>query len=32
MFYVFWNVGIEGRKHANALGADVHRVYMVCGV
>ncbi len=32
MFYVFWNVGIEGRKHAKALGPDVHRVYVLCGV
>jgi len=32
MFYVFWNVGIEGRKHAKALGSDVHRVYVLCGV
>jgi len=32
MFYVFWNVGMEGRKHAKALGSDVHRVYLICGV
>jgi bacteriorhodopsin len=32
MFFVFWNVGIEGRKHAKALGNDVHRVYVSCGV
>lgn len=32
MFYVFWIVGVEGRKHAKALGPDVHRVYMLCGV
>lgn len=32
MLYVFWNVGWEGRKHAKALGKDVHRVYLICGV
>lgn len=32
MFYVFFNVGWEGRKHAKALGKDVHRVYLICGV
>lgn len=32
MFFIFWNVGIEGRKHAKALGKDVHRVYLICGV
>lgn len=31
MFFIFWNVGVEGRKHAKALGNDVHRVYLICG-
>lgn len=32
MFYIFWNVGIEGRRRARNLGRDVYRVYMACGV
>jgi bacteriorhodopsin len=32
MVGVFWNIGWEGPRHAKALGADVHRVYLVCGV
>jgi bacteriorhodopsin len=32
MFYIFWQLAIEGRKHAKHLGNDVHRVYVACGV
>ena len=32
MFYIFWNVGFEGRRRAKNLGNDVYRVYMACGV
>lgn len=32
MFLVFWEVGVTGRKHAQVLGPDVHRVFVSCGV
>ncbi|KAH9821367.1 bacteriorhodopsin [Teratosphaeria destructans] len=32
MFYVFWIIAFEGRKHARRLGRDIHRVYVLCGV
>lgn len=32
MFAVFYNLGWVGRKHARALGNDVYKVYMTCGV
>ncbi|RDW75708.1 bacteriorhodopsin [Coleophoma crateriformis] len=32
MFAVFWNIAWVGRKHARALGGDVYKVYMTCGV
>ena len=32
MFYIFYQLAFEGRKHAKALGSDAYRVYMRCGV
>lgn len=32
MLYIFWNLAFEGRRHAARLGADIHRVYLLCGV
>jgi bacteriorhodopsin len=32
MSMVFWNLAWTGRKHASALGPDIHRVYLLCGV
>lgn len=32
MLGVFYELAIIGRSHAKALGADVHRVYVACGV
>jgi len=32
MLYIFWNLAIEGRKHARHLGSDVYRIYNICGV
>lgn len=32
MFYVFYNLAIEGRTRSKALGKDVYRVFMACGV
>lgn len=32
MFYVFYELAFVGRKHANALGKDVGRVFTTCGV
>jgi len=32
MFYVFYNIAWEGRKHAKKLGKEPYRVYMGCGV
>jgi bacteriorhodopsin len=31
MFAIFWNLAIEGRKHAKHLGTDVYRTYTLCG-
>lgn len=32
MFAVFYELAGNGRNHAKALGTDVHRVYLICGV
>ncbi len=32
MLYIFYELGITGRKHAQVLGKDVHRSYTLCGV
>lgn len=32
MFYVFYIIAIEGRKHAKRLGSDIERVYTICGI
>jgi bacteriorhodopsin len=32
MFGVLWILGREGRRHAKALGVDIHRVYLTCAV
>lgn len=32
MFGVFYELAINGRKHARALGNDVHKCFMACGV
>ncbi|KAH0415323.1 bacteriorhodopsin, partial [Aureobasidium melanogenum] len=32
MFAIFWNLAVEGRKHAKHLGSDVYRCYLICGV
>ena len=32
MFYIFYNLAWEGRKHAKHLGSDVYRTYLICGV
>ena len=32
MFDIFYELAGAGRNHARALGADVHRVYLTCGV
>lgn len=32
MFAVFYELAFVGRRSAKALGSDVHRVYMHCGV
>lgn len=32
MFYVFWQIAVEGRRRAKYLGSDVYKVYMLCGV
>jgi len=32
MFFIFWNLAVEGRKHARHLGSDVYRCYNICGV
>ena len=32
MLGVFWELGWTARKHAKALGPDVYRVYVSCGV
>ncbi|THW15257.1 bacteriorhodopsin [Aureobasidium pullulans] len=31
MFAIFWNLAIEGRKHAKHLGSDIARTYTICG-
>lgn len=31
MFGIFWNLAIEGRKHAKNLGSDIYRTYLICG-
>ncbi|MCJ1300525.1 ion channel activity [Hypocenomyce scalaris] len=31
-FFVAYNVGWVARKHAQALGSDVHRTFLICGV
>lgn len=31
-FFVAYSVVIEGRAHARALGADISKVYLICGV
>ncbi|KAI9881092.1 MAG: ion channel activity [Pleopsidium flavum] len=31
-FGVAWNVTWVARKHSRALGADIHRTYIICGV
>ena len=32
MFIVFWTLAFSARKNALRIGADVHRVYLSCGV
>ena len=32
MFFVFWNLAVEGRRHAKRLGDDIHKCYFTCGV
>lgn len=32
MLWIMYIIGIEGRRTAKRLGADVHRVYLICGV
>lgn len=32
MFGVFYELAINGRKHARALGSDVYKCFMGCGV
>ncbi|KAK5042872.1 hypothetical protein LTR84_012422 [Exophiala bonariae] len=32
MLYIFYELGFVARRHALALGKDVHRVYVSCGV
>ena len=31
-FFVAYTVVIDGRSHAKALGADIHKTYVICGV
>ncbi|KAI5271345.1 bacteriorhodopsin [Aureobasidium subglaciale] len=31
MFGIFWNLAIEGRRHAKHLGDDIYRTYTLCG-
>ncbi|KAI5257481.1 bacteriorhodopsin [Aureobasidium subglaciale] len=31
MFSIFWNLAIEGRRHAKHLGDDIYRTYTLCG-
>ena len=30
--FVAWTVVLEGRSHAAALGADINKIYTICGV
>lgn len=32
MFYIFFNIGFDGRKHAKAMGKAPYRCYLICGV
>ena len=32
MLGISWELGFTARKHANALGPDVHRVFVTCSV
>ncbi|KAK5107667.1 hypothetical protein LTR62_000902 [Meristemomyces frigidus] len=32
MFFVFYELAIVGRRRAQVLGSDVHRVFIICGV
>ena len=32
MFYIFYELGFVARRHALALGKDVHRTFVTCGV
>ncbi|EXJ95584.1 hypothetical protein A1O1_00706 [Capronia coronata CBS 617.96] len=32
MFYIFYELAFVARRHAAALGADVHRAFTLCGV
>ena len=32
MFNIFWNIAWQGRKHAQHLGSDIYRAYMLTGV
>lgn len=32
MFYVFFNLAWEGRRHAKHLGNDIYRTYTLCGL